>query len=160
MKTCCRCETAKLLSDFNKDKSTKDGLEPRCRACSAAKKLQERLDAVHFQSHPKQTKTWIRNVLHTWKDEPPLEARIQLSEQLYELLLQRPNCPYTGTPLIPTVDCNLDHKIPLSRGGQKWEINNLQFVSRQYNMAKNNMTDDEFLSFCQLIVKRLASQKH
>ena len=34
MKTCCICKIPKLLSDYNRKTSRKDGLQPHCRTCS------------------------------------------------------------------------------------------------------------------------------
>lgn len=152
MKRCCRCKATKSLTEFNKSRSNKDGLEARCKLCQNAKRKQEQLDAVDFANHPKQAKTWIRNTLHTWKPGPTTQERIILSEALYKRLLEQPTCPYTGDKLVPTVNCNLDHRMPTSRGGGVYDLDNLQFVSRRYNMAKNNMNDQEFLDFCRLII--------
>ena len=153
MKRCCRCKTNKHLSEFNKSRSNKDGFDSRCRNCQNAKRKQEQLDAVDFVNHPKQAKTWIRNTLHTWGPGITLAERVILSELLYKQLLERPVCPYTGDNLIPRSNCNLDHKLATSKGGAVYDIKNLQFVSRRYNMAKNDMTDQEFLEFCKLISK-------
>jgi len=157
MKTCSRCQITKPLSDFAKYHRGIEGLESRCRACQKAKKQQEMMDAVDYTNHPIQTKTWIRNTLHTWKHAPSLEKRIKLSEQLYKKLLQTPVCPFTGEVMVPGINCNIDHIKPLSRGG-KHNIANLQWTSRKYNMAKNNMTNTEFLQFIKLILKRQALQ--
>ena len=37
MKTCCTCKAEKELTEFHKDKSRKDGLCNKCKACSKAK---------------------------------------------------------------------------------------------------------------------------
>ena len=36
VKTCCRCRVAKAISEFAKDRSRRDGLQPRCRQCATA----------------------------------------------------------------------------------------------------------------------------
>lgn len=36
-KRCSKCKEVKLISEFNKDKSTKDGLEGRCKICDREK---------------------------------------------------------------------------------------------------------------------------
>lgn len=33
MKRCCRCKEEKPISDFSKNRSSKDGLQPTCRSC-------------------------------------------------------------------------------------------------------------------------------
>jgi len=39
-KSCCTCRTEKPLEDFNKYKSSKDGLQPRCRECQSLKRVE------------------------------------------------------------------------------------------------------------------------
>jgi hypothetical protein len=152
MKRCCRCKSTKQLSEFNKSRSNIDGLDNRCRECQNAKRKQEQCDAVDYVNHPKQAKTWIRNTLHTWGAGLTMAERFKLSELLYKQLLDQPTCPYTGDILVPRSNCNLDHKLATSKGGAVYDINNLQFVSRRYNQAKHDMTDQEFYDFCKLII--------
>lgn len=154
MKRCCRCKAYKAYTDFNKCRSFKDGLDIRCRACQAAKRKQEKLDAIDYINHPIQAKTWIRDILHNVRRTKTDKV---LVNKLYKLLVLQPYCPYTGDKLIPTVNCNLDHKIPLSRGGKRADIKNLQWVSRRYNLAKCDMTDKEFQKFCKLILHNIAT---
>lgn len=45
MKTCCQCRTEKPLAEFSKDKSRKDGLQLRCKACVAIYRA-ENLDRI------------------------------------------------------------------------------------------------------------------
>ena len=151
-KRCCRCKAHKPLLEFNKSRTNDDGLDRRCRDCQNAKRKQEQLDAIDYVNHPKQAKTWIRNTLHTWRGKISLDERVHLSELLYKQLLEQPTCPYTGDKLIPRSNCNLDHKVATSKGGAVYDINNLQFVSRRYNQAKHDMTDQEFYDFCKLII--------
>ena len=150
MKKCCRCGQSFDFSAFSKDRTRKDGLQPRCVSCAKAKKQQEILDAIDFENHPKQTKTWIRNLLHVGVWNLSLKDRITYAEELYKRLLERPYCRYSSTKLIPTVDCHLDHKIPTSKGGTN-DLDNIEFISKRANQAKSDMTPDEFIAFCQIV---------
>lgn len=154
MKKCSRCQTLKQFGEFYKDKSKKDGLNWYCKLCSAAKRIQRMLDIIDFQNHPRETKTWIKDLLGAGNRKITYSRR--LITNLYKKLIEQPTCLYTNDKLIPGVNCHLDHRIPLSRGGQRLNINNLQWVSRRYNMAKHDMTDEEFKDFCKLILKRWA----
>lgn len=59
---------------------------------------------------------------------------------------QRGLCALTGTRL--TLDnAELDHKLPKARGGGD-EIGNLQWTCRAANLAKRDMTDEEFAALC------------
>lgn len=66
---------------------------------------------------------------------------------------QGKTCPYTGRKLVPGVNANLDHKMPVSRGG-KHELDNLQWVDSQINRMKTDMTHEEFLNTCRSIALR------
>ena len=70
---------------------------------------------------------------------------------------QNSRCAYTNELLIPGINASIDHKIPLSRGGNN-EHSNLQWVTLRINSMKNDMTHDEFLAICLLISKQASFQ--
>lgn len=55
-------------------------------------------------------------------------------------------CELTGWEL-DINEFNIDHKIPISRGGTD-ECSNLQLLSPLVNTAKGTMTNDEFIGMC------------
>lgn len=59
---------------------------------------------------------------------------------------QRGRCALTGRRLDREI-AELDHKLPKVRGGGD-EISNLQWVCRAANLAKRDLTDDEFTELC------------
>lgn len=64
-------------------------------------------------------------------------------------------CFYTGQILTPGVDCQLDHIKPVSRFPELiGNVGNIQWVSKNANIAKNNLTHDEFINFCKTIAGR------
>ena len=60
-------------------------------------------------------------------------------------------CALTGQELTPETS-HLDHKIPLSRGGDN-SLGNLQWVHKDVNKAKGDMTNNEFAAMCRSIVR-------
>lgn len=64
-------------------------------------------------------------------------------------------CALTGTPL--TMDSrrgvgpDLDHIVPLARGGTS-ELSNLRWVTHEANHAKRDLTDEQFLLLCRMVV--------
>jgi 5-methylcytosine-specific restriction endonuclease McrA len=54
-------------------------------------------------------------------------------------------------PIAPGDTASPDHKVPLSRGGSS-SLENIQWVNYQVNRMKNDMTHDEFLAMCQLVL--------
>lgn len=65
--------------------------------------------------------------------------------------LQEGRCAYTKIELVMGANASIDHIVPRSRGGADL-IDNVQWVDRQVNNAKNNMTHDEFIAMCKIIV--------
>jgi hypothetical protein len=74
---------------------------------------------------------------------------------LLKLLWEEQNgrCSVTGEQLVPGVNASLDHITPVSKGGRT-EKSNLRWVTLQVNHIKWDLTDDEFLGLCRLIVNR------
>lgn len=57
-------------------------------------------------------------------------------------------CELTGRIIDLTKDdYNIDHILPISRGGTN-ELNNMAFCIPEANAAKNNLTNDEFVALC------------
>ena len=63
---------------------------------------------------------------------------------------QRLICPLTGKKLTRD-SISLDHIKPITNGGTN-SLDNLRFITRQANVAKHEMSDADFLSFCKDIV--------
>lgn len=57
-------------------------------------------------------------------------------------------CELTGRTIDLTKDdYNIDHIIPIDRGGTN-ELENMAFTIPEANAAKNNLTNDEFVALC------------
>lgn len=63
---------------------------------------------------------------------------------------QRGLCALTGQKMDRTAQ--IDHKIPQARGGTH-ALENLQWVTAEANLAKRDLTDDEFHALCELVVR-------
>ena len=70
------------------------------------------------------------------------EVMVALSRAWYN---QRGRCAYTGKRLDRTAQ--VDHKIPISRGGTN-DPSNLHWVCAEANFVKRDRTHDEFISIC------------
>lgn len=64
-------------------------------------------------------------------------------------------CPLTGDKLI-NENISIDHKIPLSAGGQNI-FENIQLVTWEANRAKNVMNDLDFYLLCKKVVNHLSA---
>jgi hypothetical protein len=70
---------------------------------------------------------------------------------------QRGVCVYTGKRLDRTAQ--LDHKVPVSRGGDN-SHNNLQWITAESNRVKKCMTHEEFIAICTDIAAYIEANKH
>lgn len=59
-------------------------------------------------------------------------------------------CPYTGLSIEIGTGASLDHIVPRSKGGTN-DLVNLEWVHVKVNMAKSNMSREEFIEFCRLV---------
>ncbi len=68
---------------------------------------------------------------------------------LIKELLEKQNylCAYTGEKLILGENASIDHIIPKARGGEN-KIENLQWTTLEVNLAKRDLTHEEFLNMC------------
>jgi len=64
---------------------------------------------------------------------------------------QRLICPFTGQRLTSD-NVSADHIIPKSKGGLNVP-SNIRLTTKPVNIARQNMTDEEFLNLCQLVVQ-------
>lgn len=65
-------------------------------------------------------------------------------------LRQRCRCPLTGQRLTRD-NISVDHIVPKSKGGSTG-IENLRLVTKDVNMAKQSMTDEQLLALCRSVV--------
>jgi hypothetical protein len=79
-------------------------------------------------------------------------------ELIKELFIkQNGKCAYTGKELKPGLNADLDHKLPVTKGGSS-EISNLQWVDSRVNGMKFNYTHDEFIKTCKLVTVNIGSK--
>lgn len=69
-------------------------------------------------------------------------------ESLYDA--QNGRCRFTGELLILGSNTSLDHRVPKARGGTS-EIGNLQWTTKQVNLCKRDLTDEEFIALCEKV---------
>jgi len=88
----------------------------------------------------------LKNVCHSTLGSVSLwEAMMELFEA------QNGQCALSGDKIEIGDNAGIDHIIPKSRGGTS-DISNLQWVTRDVNMFKYKMTNEEFLALCRRIL--------
>lgn len=66
---------------------------------------------------------------------------------------EKPKCYLTGEDIdiYQPRTYHFDHKVPVSRGGER-SIHNLGICTKQANMAKSDLTPEEFFELCQKVI--------
>ncbi len=82
-------------------------------------------------------------------------AREQYDAMWAKLEAQGFRCYYTGVELVPGINASLDHRIPLSRGGDPLDPDNCVWCDRLINAFKSKLTEAEFVERCRSVVNRL-----
>jgi len=108
-------------------------------------------------THSGAAKRLIRPFLMTNYKRTGVKKTTQLSNMvdiLYKKYIEYPYCPFTGVPLKLRTNMSLDHIKPVSRYPELlWDINNLQWTSKEYNYHKKDKTPQEFYEFCLKVIK-------
>ena len=139
-KHCYTCELDKATTAFNKNKTTRDGVQGRCRDC----------EKHHYQQNKQRIRTKYYQRYHDlsgfhWKMRLRSYGAPEVAEAFYQKYLDHPNCTYCDLALTPS-DIQIDHMIPRSRGGSN-ALDNLAVACADCNRLKHNKTSEEFVIF-------------
>lgn len=176
VKVCRVCGETKLLTEFAKSgKKNGSGYKTHCKAC-AAKKLYE-----WRQSNPEKAKQQDRRWYNNNKDKVKIKnqrryTNLTLDEKLTQLVKtasdrkkvkcfitvehlhdvwQKQNglCAYTKLPL--TSEAHQLNTVSLDRidSDKDYIVDNIQLVCVPINRMKLDMTEEQFVEFCQLVAQ-------
>ena len=169
-KECSRCKEILTLDMFHKDKSKWDNLHGFCKCCTKKvnhetyiknpqKKMQkvmeyQKLTGLYSRYHPYNPKYYSSEESKRKKTERDKRRRTlvknankkcRITKDVINQVIQKYNgcCAYCGKSVIN--DFEIDHKIPLFRGGGN-EINNLALSCKKCNSSKGKRTYDEYVA--------------
>lgn len=155
-KMCGRCGHVRPLSFFYPDKAKTGGLTASCKLCVKF------YNANWYQKNgAKYARRWIRELarskplsLRYWRYRvrPQLYAEITPA-QARDLFVSKQKCEYCSMTL-SAWECELDHKLPISRGGGS-AISNIAISCSPCNSAKGSMTDTEYREWLEALRVRL-----
>jgi hypothetical protein len=69
------------------------------------------------------------------------------------LRLSMPSSTQPASPAAVGQNASLDHKLPISRGGEN-EPGNIRWVDISVNSMKNDKTHEEFIAICRMVALR------
>ena len=73
---------------------------------------------------------------------------------------QNGRCVYTNEVLCMGVNASIDHILPISKYPElKNDINNIQWVSRQMNVVKNDLTESEMVELFKTVISNIERQE-
>lgn len=162
---CTGCGIYKEWTHYTRNNKVKSGHASRCKECvngtpralrnvkkeclraSELKQLRKKNNPIEWKA------TQIRNNLLRRKPQfnfittENTASKAEIIDWLESI--QPYKDYYTGEPL-DLFESQVDHKIPLSRGGTN-DISNLCLCSQKINAAKGKMTDEEFIALLECI---------
>lgn len=167
-KVCTKCKQARSLSQFNKDNSRSDGLQPWCKSCKGAKRSAERaanrLAVQRYRQEHKEEikqrrnrkreaelsaakrrdlKTWPLMAIHGIRSRARKENRE--CSILPEDIVVPDFCPVLGIPLMAGSEAPLDNRPSVDRfdNSRGYIKDNIRVISYRANQLKRDATVDE-----------------
>jgi 5-methylcytosine-specific restriction endonuclease McrA len=97
----------------------------------------------------------IQTRVYRFKNQGDIKvARDFTTEEVMQKIGEDPVCYLTGLPidLSKPRSYHFDHIIPTSRGGSN-DIDNLGICTKEANLSKRDLTPDEFINLCKLVLE-------
>ena len=140
MKRCTKCGKEKPLSEFNKDRHTKDGLQFRCKECDNA--TSKRWAHTNPEQVRERGRQWRKENIEKARERDRIRwaSRQAITEEVKLALFEFYNhtCLCCGEG---EIKLELDHIVPLKLGGED-VIENLQPLCHSCNASKGAKTMD------------------
>ncbi len=163
MKTCTTCRVPKADSEFYRE-GVGPGRSPRlkssCKECHRARvRSASKTPEAHARERDRYHRTGAERQraaraslrsrhFFVWRAQlwsRRWKVRVSAPELAGLWLRQRGRCSLSGRPL--GRDAHLDHVVAVSNGGSH-TIDNLRWLDAWVNVARQNLTDEEFLARC------------
>jgi len=165
---CSKGTISYLFSKNQKEKNLERTRESR-KDNPILHKLYAFLNSKSYISKEKISKNKIRGILTSritrFCSYKIIRKRIYMEktftiDDILKKFSENPKCYLTGEPIDLTKpnSYQLDHIIPSSRGGDN-SLQNCGLASKRANMAKTDMTHEEFIEFCRKVVNNYDSNK-
>lgn len=136
------------------------GTGVRCESCQLKRRIQnqeyEKTKKIKNQCLYCKASATVKAVCELCYCKRVAISRLGIGKFGKDLLIKLNNqeykCPYTGNKLVLGENAALDHKLPVSRFPDRAkDIENVEWTTREVNLAKNNRTPEEFIKFIESI---------
>lgn len=134
MKKCPKCQQEKLLTEFYKNKGKSDGLQAYCKKC---------WESYQCSTFHMRYDRWKANAKHRGIEFTVTEPELEMTPKI---------CYYTGVDL--TIKSKEVNTISLDRldNSKGYIPGNVVFCCEHINVMKSNLTHDQFVLLCQMVV--------
>jgi 5-methylcytosine-specific restriction endonuclease McrA len=168
MKTCTKCGETKELTEFHRNKQSKDGRRPNCKVCARAQVKQiedgkrEELREYHrkyreknkdkirehgckyYQNNKDRIKKYRKENRDKLRTYSARRRDVTLSSEWRRIISRMP-CYYCGTS-DTSLKYHVDHRVPVAKGGDDSWVN-LVRACEPCNFSKSAKTDAEFFGW-------------
>ena len=149
-KVCKRCGAELPYARFQVDLKAKDGYRNVCKECDGKRiKARREFNKRHIPNHV----SWARKAARVNNRCAKISNDKISGNELRQIYLsQNQKCAYCHVEL--GSEFQVEHKIPLSRGGRN-TIDNICLSCADFNRLKWTRTHDEFITFLEEYKKRI-----
>lgn len=152
MKTCTKCGETKELTEFHRNKRSKDGRGTRCKSCSKQYYQDSRERIREYQRNywknprkfSRSHKNWLREMEARNNKAPSKPEEVRLYT-MWARMIEKMPCYYCGTTSDEVLKW-ADYRIPVSRGGDSHWLNFVQ-TCQDCHYKKVVLTDAEFFGW-------------
>lgn len=156
IKKCIKCKHIKNLDLFTSDIRSPDGKTSTCKHCFKENTKIKRKNRIDLGVCTKCNKPPLQGLQNCALHHVVSLCRLKVHKAriLLKKLELNSKCPYLDTPLkLADNSTHLDHIFPKSRfPNLSKEVENFEWLSKIANVAKQDMTKEEFIAFCKAII--------
>ena len=147
-KECSLCKEIKALSEFTKNKRSRDGYRYQCRSCNQTYQQDKEKRAVASAKYYKKKKLYHPE-LFLWKQAKHRAqydyGGMEFSISVEDIIIPE-RCPYLDIPLV-SLDKDFSPSLDRIDSTKGYTKDNIQVISRLANIMKNNATKEQLIAF-------------
>jgi CRISPR/Cas system Type II protein with McrA/HNH and RuvC-like nuclease domain len=160
---CCKSNICYYVNPDRKSKQLEKQRKDRKKQHPFQRKLERFILKDYKTASKKNTLEWRKKVTNKISDFRKSNRENSPNftvEDVVAKYSENPKCYLTGESIdiYNPSEYHFDHIVPVSRGGDN-TLENLGICTKKVNMAKNDLTPEEFIELCKQVVKFEKSKK-